>query len=95
MTNIKDQRGSGHVMLIMLVVVLAAVGFAGYRVMQQQNTSVATADTVSPAPTKSVAEPSKINNKTQAAQASKTLDAESIDKTLDSTQLDAELDSVL
>ncbi len=94
MSHLSDQKGSGHIVLIMSVFVLSVVGFAGYRVMKSQSTKnspSSSATTVSSA----TGIPSKISTKAQAKQAIKTLDNEPIDKTLDSSQLNSELSSVL
>ena len=76
----------------MSVLVLAVVGFAGFRIMKNQDANV-TESTV-PTP-KAAAVPAKITSKAQAHQAGKALDAEAIDKTLDSSALDSDLKSVL
>jgi predicted negative regulator of RcsB-dependent stress response len=93
MKSIRNQFGSSHLVVLLLVAVLAVVGFAGFRVMQNQNATSQVDNTSPVATTASV--PSKISNKAQAQQAGKVLDAESIDKTLDSTTLDNDLNSVL
>ena len=92
--NTRNQKGSSHLVLLLLVLVLAVVGLAGYRVMKKQDSNIAAVNepsSVAAAPSV----PTKIQSKTQAQQASKALDAESIDKTLDSTQLDNDLKSIL
>ena len=88
-----NQKGSSHLVVLLLVVLVAVVGFAGYRVMKNQDASVASTANESTVAASTV--PAKIKTKPQAQQASKALDAEAIDKTLDSTQLDSDLNSVL
>lgn len=93
MRSTYNQAGSSHLVVVLLVAVLAVVGFAGYRVMQNQNATSQVASTSPVATTATV--PAKINNKTQAQQAGKALDAEQIDSTLDSAALDSDLNSIL
>ena len=93
MSYTNNQEGSSHIVLVFAVLVLGLIGFAGYRVMNKQNTKTTSASQTVTATTSEV--PAKITNKVQAQQASSSLDAESIDTTLDAAQLDAELNSVL
>ena len=89
-----NQTGSSHLVLLLLVAVFAVVGFAGYRVMKNQDSNTAVSNEPAAVAAAPVV-PSKIQSKSQAQQASKALDAESIDKNLDSSQLDNDLKSVL
>lgn len=100
----KNQRGSAHTLLLLGILVVAIIGYAGYRVMQHQNdiasktarskNSTAPAS-APPDSTSSAAIPAKIQTKAQAQQATQALDAELLDTTLDTTQLDSDLNSLL
>ena len=79
--------------MIMGLLVVGIIGFAGYRVMKSQSNKNTKPSTNTVSTTTGV--PSKIATKAQAKQAGQALDNESIDKTLDSKQLDTELNNVL
>jgi uncharacterized protein YpmB len=83
-----NQTGVSHLIVVLAVVVLGAVGFASYRVMQMNKP--ATQDAAVTTKT-----PAKIQSKTDLEKASKSLDDENVDKTLDSSQLDDDLNSML
>jgi uncharacterized protein HemX len=91
MSFTSNQKGSGHLVLLLLVIVASGIGLVGYRVVKNNAKKVVTSSVVKSA----VAVPAAITNKTQAAQAAKALDSEAIDTTLDSSQLDTALNSVL
>ena len=88
----RNQNGSSHLVMVLVVALVALIGFAALRVVNNKSTTD-TAVVSTPVTTASI--PAKIENKTQAAQASKALDAEAIDKSLDSTSLNNDLKSVL
>jgi predicted negative regulator of RcsB-dependent stress response len=80
-----NQQGSLHLGILLAVLVVAAVAFAGYRVWsngQDDTTQTATAST---------AVPSEIKTKADLAQTGKALDQTSSE--LDSSMNDASLDS--
>lgn len=88
-----DQRGASHIVALIVVVLVAVVGFAGYRVMNAQKNVASNSSTNSSQ--KSVATPTRIQSKEDVTQASKSLDSDQIDSTLDTTSLDADLNSLL
>jgi hypothetical protein len=83
-----NQTGVSHLIVVLAVVVLGAVGFASYRVVQMNKP--ATQDAAVAAKT-----PAKIQSKADLEKASKSLDDENVDQTLDSSQLDDDLNSML
>lgn len=86
------QHGGSHVVLLIVVVLVAVVGFAAYRVMgAQKKTTVSNATTSGQS---TVATPAKIQSKADVTQASKSLDSVQIDSGLDSSALDADLNSL-
>lgn len=88
MKNLRtNQRGVAHLAVIFGVIVLAAVAFAGYKVMNHNNKK--TNNTAS-----AVVVPAKIKSKTDVQQATKALDSQS-NSALDPSQLDADLNSLL
>ena len=86
------QAGFSHTMILMSLVLLALIGFAGYRIMNNKPKTVP-AESTSAAPVAQL--PAKISTKPQAQQAAKALDKEAIDTSLGSKQLDNDLNSVL
>lgn len=86
-----NQSGSHAVLVLALVVVLAVVGLAGYRVMQGSKTTDSTENT-----SKTVV-PETISTGADLDQTSKALDqtANDLDSALDDTAFDADLESML
>lgn len=85
------QAGFSHTFVVLSLLLLALIGFAGYNVLNKNHKNTATNNSSAA----TVQLPAKISNKAQAQQAAKALDKESIDTSLDSGQLDADLNSVL
>ena len=83
-----NQAGASHLVAILAVVVIAAVGVIGYRVMSQDDAGTQTA--TQSANTNSGA----IENKDDVEAASKELDSTSLDN-VDPSQLDSDINSVL
>ena len=81
----RNQRGSSHLVLLVLVFVVVAIGLIGVRVLNHQN--VTTASTT-PAP-------AAIKSSTDIDQASKSLDGTAIDSSLNTDNLDKDLSTVL
>jgi hypothetical protein len=88
-----SQAGFSHHLIIGLIVFLAIVGFAGYKVVTMNRTAT---------PTSSTAADSKVASDTLKTQADltatgKELDADSddINSSLNDTQLDADLNAML
>ena len=84
-----SQAGVGHLVALLVVVVLAVVGFAGYTVWKAGQDQKAT-DT-------SQAETSAIKTKADLQNASKLLDttATQLDNDLDASVLDSDIDQLL
>lgn len=88
-----NQKGSGHIAVVIVVLFLAVAGFAGFKIMHK-NTSVATPAS---AATKAAAVPAAINSKADLVQVSKALDDSSsqIDGGLNDNTLNADLNDML
>lgn len=87
----KDQRGLAHIAILLLVMaVVAAVAFAGYRVVKNNETD--TAATLSDS--RSTAVPKKIQSKNDLSKADNALDNTSIESSVDPSQLDSDLSSI-
>lgn len=86
-----NQTGFGHVILLVALVALAVVGFAGYRVWTSQNTATA------PDSSQAATLPATIETKADLAQTGKMLDETSaqLDTNLDDGGLDADINSML
>jgi uncharacterized protein (UPF0333 family) len=94
MKNMKlkhSSLGFAHLILILAVIVIAGVGFAGYYVASSNrdkksaNTATNTNQVI----------PEKINSDQDLEQARKALDADQDDSDLDPAQLDADLNGLL
>lgn len=101
-TSKLNQAGAAHLVAILAVVVVVAVAFAGYRVMQANQTAndavTTSAKKTASSPSSSVTSadaPAKIETKADVQQAAKTLDADALESDLDPAQLDADLNSLL
>lgn len=90
-----DQRGSSHIVALLFVVIVAAVGFAAYRVMSANKNSSSVANAPTNTLTKPLAAPADIKSKADVQQAAKALDSDQLDKNLDPSQLDSDLNSLL
>lgn len=88
MKIVYNQAGVGHIVAILAVVVISAVGFIGYRVI--------TTDDATKTATQSVqsSQKEKITSKADVEQASKQIDATTLDD-VDPAQLDSDLNSIL
>jgi hypothetical protein len=83
MTNLQNQKGSGHIVAIVGVLVIAVVAFAGYRVLSASKTD--TSDTASvKASSSEVAAPATIKTKADVTKANTALDSTEIDGSLNS-----------
>lgn len=84
-----NQRGSSHIILVLAVIVVAAAGFAGYRVMNASQAS----------PTSSLrsktSEPASIKSSADLHKASAALDATSIDGAVNPAELDSDMSALL
>lgn len=89
-----NQKGFEPISLILIVVLIAVVAFAGYKVVTMNRTADSAATTSTG---QEAGAPEKINNKEDLEQTDKALnesDAE-LDKNLNDEQLDADVDSML
>lgn len=83
----RNQTGSLHLVVLAAIVVLAVVGFAGYRVATQ-NKTIDTAVT-------QTAAPATLNSSKDIDQASAELDSTPVDAGVDPDQLDQDLNELL
>jgi hypothetical protein len=88
----RNQSGFGHVMLLVGIVVIAAVAFAAWRVMDARQPAASDAAT-----TTATVMPDKIESADDLAKVSKSLDqgAAQLDNNLDGSQLDADINAML
>ena len=85
-----NQKGSSHIVAVLAVVVVAAVAFAGYRVMQNNNNDSANTNA-----TTQSAVPSTLNSANDVRKASRSLDDQSIDGQVNPNKLDSDLSAML
>lgn len=88
----KNQSGFAVLELVLIVAVLALVGFAGYKVMNKQSTSKSAS--VATTPTQASL-PTQIKTNADVSQSIKSLDATPIDSKLDPTQFDSSINALL
>lgn len=86
MMRLRNERGAGHIVAVLLVLVLAVVGFAGYTVMKSQAKNANTSSTQA----KIDAAPELKN-----ADATLTQTNNDLDSGLDTTALDADINAML
>ncbi|MFZ2513654.1 MAG: hypothetical protein WAW63_04325 [Candidatus Saccharimonadales bacterium] len=81
-----SERGAGHIVAVLLVVVLAVVGFAGYTVMKSQDNKA-----------KTVSTQEKVEAVPELKQADTTLSDTNteLDASLDTSALDQDIDAML
>jgi predicted negative regulator of RcsB-dependent stress response len=87
----RNQSGIGHLVLILSLVVVAAVAFAGYRVVKNSDNG----NSSDQASTAYTAVPDKISNKADLQKASQALDNTAIDSSVNPSSLDNDLNSLL
>lgn len=92
MKTIQHQRGSSHLMLILAVAVIAAIGVVGYRVTQTDTSSV---ESTSVAPAKNTSAPTAIKTSADLKKAEASLDSATIDSSLNPNQLDNDISALL
>ena len=85
----RNETGVAHLAAILVVVLLAVVAVAGYRVVHKSN-DAETANSSS-----STTVPKKIESKSDVKQASEALDSDQNDNSLDPSQLDSDLNNHL
>ena len=81
-----SERGAGHIVAVLLVVVLAVVGFGGYAVMKSQDNKA-----------KTVSTQQKVEAVPELKQADTTLSDTNteLDASLDTSALDQDIDAML
>jgi hypothetical protein len=87
----KDQRGVGHIIGIVLLLVIVGVAAIGYRVAQTSDANTVS-DTATPA---AVIVPSKIQSTADVKKADRALDNSGIDGSVDPSSLDNDINSLL
>lgn len=87
-----NQKGSGHLLAILAVAVLAGVGIVGYRVTQTDTSSIAS---TSVAPAKNTSGPDTIKSKADLKAAEASLDSATIDNSVNPNQLDEDIEALL
>lgn len=88
MKIVNNQAGVGHIVAILAVVVISAVGFIGYRVITMDDATETASQSVQSS------QKEKITSKADVEQASKQIDATTLDD-VDPAQLDSDLNSIL
>jgi len=86
-----NQSGFGHLVLVVILLVVAAAGFVGWRIMQQADTDTA----ITAGAKGSAVIPAQINSKADVKKADKALDNTSIDSSVNPAQLDSDLNALL
>lgn len=90
-----NQKGASHIVAVLAVVVIAAVGVIGYQVMQANSDSTTdTASNNSSSESANTSGKAKIQSRADVQQASSDLDNTSLND-VDPSQLDADLNSIL
>ena len=91
-----NHKGSSHIVLILAVAVIAAVGVVGYRVVSNNaSDQTDSSSNISSAENHSVSIPKQFNNTADINQASKALDNTQVDSSINPNQLDQDLNSLL
>ncbi|MEK7153436.1 MAG: hypothetical protein AAB834_05790 [Patescibacteria group bacterium] len=88
--SLAAQKGSAHILAILAVIVVAAVGFVGYRVMNNDEGPASETSSQS-----SQVVPDEIRSDQDLEQAGTALDSEQLDSDLDPAQLDTDLNDLL
>jgi hypothetical protein len=90
MKTLRNEQGLAHVVVLLLIMaVVAAVAFAGYRVVKSDEADNASLSTAS-----LTAVPKKIETKNDISKAIKALDATPIQSSVDPSQLNSDLNSL-
>ncbi|MBP7820608.1 hypothetical protein KA025_00625 [Candidatus Saccharibacteria bacterium] len=91
MNSFNNQKGFSVLVTLLVVVVIGAVGFAGWQVYSKQQTNK---DSVTQTQTPSNASPT-LNSAQDVDKAQKNLDNANINSDLDSSSIDNDLNSIL
>ena len=84
-----NQKGIGHIAALLVLVVVAAVAFAGWRVMNANKTS----DTATQTASSTV--PAVLKTKADVTKAANELDATNVDSTVNPDSLDGDINTLL
>lgn len=82
-----NERGVAHLVAFLVVAVILAVGFVGYRVMNASKTADDSAVSTS--------SPSKLKTKADVVKAANELEATNVDSTVNPDDLDSDINSLL
>lgn len=90
----KSEQGVGHVLPILVMVVLVAITFVGYRVLkgQDKNTTPVSSQQATKAKT---AAPQTINSGKDLNQAQSAVNSSNVDSDLNPNQMDSDVNSLL
>lgn len=93
MRSTKSQAGIGHIVVVMVLLLVGVVGFAGYKVLTKNANTDSTASSVNATPPV----PDKISTKADLETTGKTLDNSSsqLDSGLNDGALDADMNDML
>ena len=94
MRNLRDQKGSSHIILLVGVVVIVVVAFVGYRVL---NNTTPTASSTTPSPNTNVASsitPAQIKDTADLKKAVNDLGSTSIDGAINPGSFDNDLNAL-
>lgn len=91
MNNYNSQKGFSVLVALLMVVVIGAVGFAGWQVYSKQQSNK---DAASQTDLPSNSSPT-LNNAQDVDNAQKNLDSANINSDLDSSSIDSDLNSIL
>jgi uncharacterized protein (UPF0333 family) len=81
-----NERGVGHLVALLVVAVVLAVGFVGWRVMNSKTTEDSAVSTSGP---------SKLKTKADVVKAANELEATNVDSTVNPDDLDSDINSLL
>jgi hypothetical protein len=84
MANLHNQKGSGHIVAIVGVLVIAVVAFAGYRVLSASKTDASNDTSAVKTSSAEVAAPATVKTKADVTKATSALDSTEIDGSLNS-----------
>jgi hypothetical protein len=88
-----NQKGFASLELVLILILVGVIAFAGFRVMS--NKKAAKTATTTSSTTASIVVPAKLTTKADAINAGKALDQTPIDSQLNPTQLDSNIKSLL
>lgn len=88
-----NQKGASHLVAVLAVVVIAAIGLIGFKVMNANEDSTETASS-STSQSANTSDAATIKSRADVQQASKDLDSTSLND-VDPSQLDSDLNSIL